>query len=375
MAGIPDRPAPPAALVDALRTVGVPLESLADACKACDACDDEADLEDLAYPKGFDVDLDSQMLGELKPLGRQILVSSGKSDWIREVTDDTDSIPGLVKLAYDEATAKPSAGLLGKVGGKLFKSGKGEEAEEKGGLPGVHPSKAVAGADVAVSSRLSILSSSFISNSHTHHHESVIVLPDYKVVHDVEPTRTAVDELVERYLRPEAGRVGLDASQSALRSWPLPYQAVILLCSHRKRDKRCSIAAPLLISQFHTHLDKHGLHVDERGEDLAEGPAIEEWEGDEGEKRRNMEESLRERSVEGGRVGLFKVSHIGGHRYAGNVIIYFPNGSSIWYGRATPADVAAIVDRTIMQGKVIPELLRGGLGLAGKTGPRGVLEW
>ncbi|PRQ77216.1 hypothetical protein AAT19DRAFT_12634 [Rhodotorula toruloides] len=219
MAGIPDRPAPPAALVDALRTAGVPLESLADACRACDACDDERDLEDLAYPKGFDVDLDSQMLGELKPLGRQILVSSGKSDWIREVTDDTDSIPGLVKLAYDEVTAKPSAGLLGKIGGKLFK---GKEEEEKGGLPGVHPSKAVAGADVAVSSRLSILSSSFVSHSHAHHHESVIVLPDYKVVHDVEPTRPAVGELVERYLRPEAGRVGLEAPEKGmgtLRSW------------------------------------------------------------------------------------------------------------------------------------------------------------
>lgn len=29
-----------------------------------------------------------------------------------------------------------------------------------------------------------------------------------------------------------------------------------------------------------------------------------------------------------------------------------------------------------MQGKVIPELLRGGLGLEGKDGgPRGVLDW
>ncbi|BGP21209.1 sucrase/ferredoxin-like family protein [Rhodotorula toruloides] len=375
MAGIPDRPAPPAALVDALRTAGVPLESLADACKACDGCDDEADLEDLAYPKGFDVDLDSQMLGELKPLGRQILVSSGKSDWIREVTDDFDSIPGLVKVAYDEATTKPSGGLLSKVGGKLFQGGKGKE-EEKGkrGLPGVHPSKAAAPADVAASSRLSILSSSFVSHSDQAHKESVIVLPDYKVVHDVEPTRPAVDELVQRYLRPEAGRAG--SGEGTLRSWPLPYQAVILLCSHRKRDKRCSIAAPLLISQFHIHLDKHGLHVDERGEDLAEGPAIEEWEGGEEERSRKLEEKLKEGTgVESGRVGLFKVSHIGGHRYAGNVIIYFRNGSSIWYGRVTPPDVAAIVDRTIIHGKVIPELLRGGLGLAGKTGPRGVLEW
>lgn len=195
MAGIPERPAPPAALVDALRTAGVPLESLADACKACEGCDDEADLEDLAYPKGCvrrfkscarswtdRMETQFRRRPRLADVGRveaprevrripsphaalsqthllshssnrQILVSSGKSDWIREVTDDTDSIPGLVKLAYDEVTAKPSAGLLGKIGGKLFK---GKEEEEKGGLPGVHPSKAVAGADVAVSSRLCV---------------------------------------------------------------------------------------------------------------------------------------------------------------------------------------------------------------------------
>lgn len=59
----------------------------------------------------------------------------------------------------------------------------------------------------------------------------------------------------------------------------------------------------------------------------------------------------------------------------GNVILYFPNGTSVWFGRVTPADVGVIVDRTIMQGKVIPELLRGGLGLTGKDGPHGVLDW
>ncbi|GAA5917862.1 hypothetical protein JCM8208_001886, partial [Rhodotorula glutinis] len=59
----------------------------------------------------------------------------------------------------------------------------------------------------------------------------------------------------------------------------------------------------------------------------------------------------------------------------GNVILYFPNGSSVWYGRTTPSDVGLIVDRTIMEGKVVPELLRGGLGLEGKDGAKGVLDW
>lgn len=75
------------------------------------------------------------------------------------------------------------------------------------------------------------------------------------------------------------------------------------------------------------------------------------------------------------RVGLFKISHIGGHRYAGNVIVYLPNGASVWYGRVTPKDVGAIVESTIINGKIIPELLRGGMGLTGKQQPGGVLNW
>ncbi|TNY23737.1 cytochrome P450 oxidoreductase [Rhodotorula diobovata] len=334
----PARPAPPPALVEALRTARIPLESFDEACATCDSCEDP-DAAD--YPKGFEMDLETVMLGSVQALGRQILVSTGKSDWIREVTEDGESIPGLVRAAYDETAAAgtPSEkkGLLGKIGGKLFGGDKKGEQEE--GIPGVHPSSAAPLAEGAVSSKLcasdpsasgatdthtmrlgsSILSSSFISSSHEGHRESVIVLPDYKVVHEVEASRAAADELVKSYLRPEAGRAGVGELSGSLRSWPLPYHCVILLCSHRKRDKRCSIAAPLLISQFHHHLEKHGFH--------------------------------------------------------GNAIIYFPNGTSVWYGRATPSDVGLIVDRTIMQGKVVPELLRGGMGLEGKDGERGVLDW
>ncbi|GAA5821872.1 hypothetical protein JCM3770_000627 [Rhodotorula araucariae] len=370
----PVRPPPPAALVDALRAARVPLESFEDACAACADCDEHDAAE---YPKGFDMDLESTMLGGLQAYGRQILVSTGKSDWIREVTDDAESIPGLVRVSFDEmaAAGTPSPGLVGRLGEKLFK--KKEDGE--GELPGVHPSSAAPPPDVAVSSKLSVLASSFISSSHEGHRESVIVLPDYKVVHEVEASRAAADELVKNYLRPEAGRAGTGSLSGSLRSWPLPYHCVILLCSHRKRDKRCSIAAPMLISQFHHHLEKHGFHVDERGDDLTEDlPPIEEWDGTPAEREQRLRETLQgvQRADEvGARVGLFKVSHIGGHRYAGNVVLYFPNGSSVWFGRVTPADVGVIVDRTVIQGKVIPELLRGGLGLAGKDGARGVLDW
>lgn len=63
------------------------------------------------------------------------------------------------------------------------------------------------------------------------------------------------------------------------------------------------------------------------------------------------------------------ISHIGGHKFAGNVIIYLPptlsdnglKGSGIWYGRVDPDKVEGIVQETIVQGRVIADLFRGGI--------------
>ncbi|GAA5843695.1 hypothetical protein JCM11251_003466 [Rhodosporidiobolus azoricus] len=376
-------PPPPPAVVKALEEAGVPIEHYADACRACDACDEDVD----PYPKGFEQDMDSEMLGGIQAFGRQVLVSTGKSDWPHDISEDQQGLPYLIQSAYEDLNKADSgsggSGLLGKLTGKLFGGGGGGKAAAAA-LPGVYPSSAAPPPDVEVSSRLSILASSFISSSHSPTHHSTIILPDYKIVHEVSPSRSDAEDLAKRYLLPSVGRAGAPAqgevSEKKMQSWPLPYHAVVLLCSHKKRDKRCHISAPLLISQFHHHLSSHGFHIDERGDghDLtSHGPPIEDWEGTTEEKEERLRETLQEVGREGeATVGVFKVSHLGGHKFAGNVIIYFPNGSVVWYGRASPADVKLIVDRTIVHGQVIPELLRGGLGLEGKKGgERGVLEW
>jgi len=77
------------------------------------------------------------------------------------------------------------------------------------------------------------------------------------------------------------------------------------------------------------------------------------------------------------RVGLS--SHIGGHKFAGNVIVYVPPGATIedevvglrrkhplagcgvWYGRVGPENVEGIVRETVKEGNVILEHFRGGL--------------
>ncbi|GAA5923606.1 sucrase/ferredoxin-like domain-containing protein [Sporobolomyces koalae] len=373
------RPSPSDSILSQLEARAVPIEKLLDACKACtDNCDedeDDHDDEPESYPRGFDVDLDSDMLGSFKGFARQVVISTGKADWEREVTDETDSLAQLLRDQYATSLKKPSflGSLARKFSSTVNLSGSTTSSDENKEVPGVLPTAARPNSTLTTNN-LSIVNSSFVSSSHHGHKESVMIFPDYKVVHDVEAKKEHADEMVDKYLSIENGRAG--SSSSSLRSWPLPYRAVILLCSHKKRDKRCHIAAPLLANQFHHHLSKHDLIVDEHGEDLEVGTPIEEWVGTDDERETQLNNALRDEHISAGeRVGVFKISHIGGHRYAGNVCIYFPNGTCIYYGRVTPADVGVIVDRTILKGKIIPEFLRGGMGIDGKNGARGILDW
>jgi len=69
------------------------------------------------------------------------------------------------------------------------------------------------------------------------------------------------------------------------------------------------------------------------------------------------------------KVRIASISHIGGHKFAGNVIIYIPpaftenalKGVGIWYGRVEPRHVEGIISATVLGGKVIKELFRGGI--------------
>jgi (2Fe-2S) ferredoxin len=59
-------------------------------------------------------------------------------------------------------------------------------------------------------------------------------------------------------------------------------------------------------------------------------------------------------------------NQVGGHRWAGNLIIY-PTGT--WYGRVMPYHADCIVKECIVEGKVIKELWRGQLGWGKGGGP------
>lgn len=151
------------------------------------------------------------------------------------------------------------------------------------------------------------------------------------------------------------------SSLTPLRSRSLPHAAVILLCSQKTRDARCGQSAPLLKREFERHLRTHGLYRDANDE-------------------------------RPGGVPVHFISHVGGHKYSANVIIYrrrdlewhkkkkaAGSGASedekmlsqqseeegaaqgIWLARVRPEECENIVKYTILQGKLVkPDQLRGG---------------
>lgn len=177
------------------------------------------------------------------------------------------------------------------------------------------------------------------------------------------------------------------AIPSQLTSRPCPHNYLILLCSQKTRDARCGQSAPLLRREFERHLRPLGLYRDLHDE-------------------------------RPGGVGIYFISHVGGHKFSANVIIYRREGSAgtidvgahanggvtgvkeadpskgaetngdmngdadkkeangsaetaeanreaaqcIWLARVRPEDCENIVKYTLLQGKVVkPETqLRGG---------------
>ena len=108
----------------------------------------------------------------------------------------------------------------------------------------------------------------------------------------------------------------------------LKNDAWLFVCGHEKRDMRCGIMGPEILHSVNTANSK---------------PLV-------------------------NNTGI--ISHIGGHKFAGNILIYKPienqNGrkkvDSLWFGKVTPFNVSEIV-QSVNEGVIIENNFRGGLSL------------
>ncbi|KAF5746894.1 hypothetical protein HS088_TW06G01070 [Tripterygium wilfordii] len=109
----------------------------------------------------------------------------------------------------------------------------------------------------------------------------------------------------------------------------------IFVCAHEKRDTRCGVCGPALIEKLKQEIVARGLK-----DKLFVSPC----------------------------------SHIGGHKYAGNLIIFGPNPegkvTGHWYGYVTPEDVPELLDEHVAKGVVIKRLWRGQMGASSEEGEK-----
>ncbi|KAL2885884.1 Sucraseferredoxin-like protein [Ceratocystis lukuohia] len=210
---------------------------------------------------------------------------------------------------------------------------------------------------------------------------SVYLLPSFKYIPEL-PDTTSMGRLITDHLLP------LDASQdlgglppkpapcapppsantpvfaptTELETNTLPFipisSVMVFICGHKNRDLRCGLYGPALQDAFTHELGVKGIQVLHNPPSTAESISV--------------SADAPGPSSTTARVAM--ISHIGGHKYVGNVIIYIPPemrgpdgkkhslaGCGIWYGRVDPEHVNGIVHETIINGRVIEQFFRGGL--------------
>ncbi|KAI7884892.1 hypothetical protein K492DRAFT_27289 [Lichtheimia hyalospora FSU 10163] len=136
----------------------------------------------------------------------------------------------------------------------------------------------------------------------------VLLMPDNVVIANVTPSRArALLDFI--YHRPNA---------ESFQVHPNPYTNLLLVCGHGRKDRRCGTMGPML--------------------------------------KKALDDAI---SISKADAQVALVSHLGGHAFAGNLVIYTHQGRRvIWYGRVTPCHCMEIIHQSVSQDKVIQDLLR-----------------
>ncbi|KAJ5124328.1 uncharacterized protein N7515_008153 [Penicillium bovifimosum] len=262
-----------------------PKEDGPDCLKDCADCT-------LQFPSKVKVETSRPLYGLVKEFHSHVLVATGQSDWKERKVEKQ---AGSLMEAFHETKSEH---------GRIMVSASSLNA------PNQSPTEAS-------------------SNEAT----TVLILPAFTFVDSVK--YADVPDVVARYIdHPIGPGKGNSASTttSGISSRPCELDYVILLCSHRHRDARCGMTAPLIKRELERHLRPLGLDRDS------------------------------DDSRPGG-VGISYVSHVGGHKFSANVLVYRKKDQQmIWLARVRPEHCEGIVKYTVLQGKVVhPESqLKGG---------------
>ncbi|GMM29488.1 Apd1 protein [Martiniozyma asiatica (nom. inval.)] len=224
-----------------------------------------------------------------------ILVSTGKTDWAHDAFNDD----------------QPEGSILPKIA---------QESEKIGGV------------------KLNVTGDGFdmsdlnFGEYATFKRCDLLILPWFVVVKGVTADNVqAVFEVISNVLETgtdgEQGKILMEKMIDGVSVVKNKNGSHILLCSHKTRDKKCGLTAPIMKKEFESQLNDHGLYRDASDD------------------------------REGGSKVTF-VNHVGGHKFSANVLIYKTNGSFVWFAKCNPLNVKYLIEETILNDKVYAENIR-----------------
>ncbi|RSL43309.1 hypothetical protein CEP54_015142 [Fusarium duplospermum] len=222
-----------------------------------DDCLHDCDSCTVQYPKKFKVETSQALYGNIKGWSTHLLVATTKSDWVRNVANEKGSIMEAVDKARELRN------------GKLMLSASNMPTPDRA-TDYSRPTSA-----------LLLPTFVLINNIVPKNANQLIGLIDAALTTSSPLTASTLPVTV-----PSGDPTIPDISTKSC-----PHEAIILLCSQRSRDARCSQSAPLLRKEFERHLRPLGLYRDLDDE-------------------------------RPGGVGIYFISHVGGHKYSANVMVY-----------------------------------------------------
>lgn len=280
-----------------VKSKGFDVSECAEECSGCPT----------KYPSSVKIEYDGALWDLTKPYGLHLVVTTGKTDWPHDACLTSHTVAHQVLKWADSA--------------KL--TGLGSESD---------PSNTI---KVSTSS-IFLLNHEKSSDYDTNKIADILILPLFVWIRDVHESNAkevlskVIPDLVEAHVSGSKDPFKKEYPEfPEIKVVPDPLKAHVFLCSHRTRDKRCGVTAPIMKKEMDIHLRDLGLLRDF------------------GEERP-------------GGVHVSFINHVGGHKYSANVIIYLKeSGKNIWLARCTPPNAVPIIDECIVNdGKVWPDKVR-----------------
>lgn len=272
-------------------------------------------------PSNLNIDQTRPLSNTVPTYTVHLVLLTGKTDWPAHIEDDEGVAQALIEAIHERK------GSLHRAPEAAFHVAQPQEKEaleeadaakenHTGKAPAVHGNKKKEPFRVLVT--CAALASPF---SRQRGSLDVLLLPDNVVIANV--TRRRAGPLVDFCF----GR-----GTSHFNVHPSPYRTLIMVCGHGRKDRRCGTVGPMLQTAL-TDAIKQGRSAC--------------WE--QGQEDGALDDTA-----------VTLVSHLGGHAFAGNMVIYTHQGHrAIWYGRVTPCHCVDVVQQTLRQNRVLLDLVRG----------------